>query len=56
MKRHEYEQKKDQEKKDYEIHDIVIDHTDRLCRFVYELMKDLIDKHSNGNIIVIENK
>ena len=39
-----------------EINDVVIVHKDRLCRFGYELIKDLIEKYSNGNIIIIEQK
>jgi predicted site-specific integrase-resolvase len=42
-----------------EIDEIVIVHKDRLCRFGYELIEDLIKKYSNGKITIInkpENK
>jgi len=39
-----------------EINEVVIVHEDRLCRFGYELIKDIIEKYSNGNIIIIERK
>ena len=39
-----------------EINEVVIVHKDRLCRFGYELIEDIIEKYSNGNIIIIEQK
>ena len=36
------------------VNEIVIAHKDRLCRFGYELIEDLINKYSNGNIIILE--
>jgi len=36
------------------INEIVIVHKDRLCRFGYDLIEDLIKKYSNGKIIIIE--
>jgi predicted site-specific integrase-resolvase len=38
------------------INEIVIVYKDRLCRFGYELIEDLIKKYSNGKIIILENK
>ena len=41
------------------IEEVVIVHKDRLCRFGYELIEDLIFKYSNGKITIInevENK
>jgi len=38
------------------INEVVIVHKDRLCRFGYELIEDLIYKYSNGKIIIIEKK
>ena len=35
------------------VNEVVIMHKDRLCRFGYELIEDLIHKYSNGKIIVI---
>jgi predicted site-specific integrase-resolvase len=37
------------------INEVVIVHKDRLCRFGYELVEDIINKYSNGKIIIIEN-
>jgi len=37
------------------VNNIVIVHKDRLCRFGYELVEDIIHKYSNGKIIIIEN-
>ena len=37
------------------INEVVIVHKDRLCRFGYELVEDIIHKYSNGKIIIIEN-
>ena len=37
------------------INEIVIAYKDRLCRFGYELIEDIIKKYSNGKIILIEN-
>lgn len=39
-----------------EINELVVVHKDRLCRFGYELIKDLLEKYSNGIIIIIEKK
>lgn len=36
------------------VNEIVIAHKDRLCRFGYELIEDLINKYSNGKIIILE--
>ena len=45
---------------DYAINDklneLVIVHKDRLCRFGYDLIEDLIKKYSNGKIIIIESE
>ena len=38
------------------INEVVVVHKDRLCRFGYELVEDLIKKYSNGKIIVLESK
>lgn len=35
------------------INEVVIVHRDRLCRFGYELIEDIITKYSNGKIITI---
>jgi len=35
------------------VNDVVIVHKDRLCRFDYDLIEDLIKKYSNGNIVII---
>ena len=37
------------------INEVVIVHKDRLCKFGYELVEDIIHKYSNGKIKVIEN-
>jgi predicted site-specific integrase-resolvase len=37
------------------VNEIVIAHKDRLCRFGYELIEDLINKYSNGKIIILES-
>ena len=39
-----------------EIEEVVVVHKDRLARFGYELVKDLIDKYSKGKIIIIERR
>ena len=36
--------------------EVVVVHKDRLCRFGYELITDLITKYSNGKIIIMESK
>ena len=36
------------------INEVIIVHKDRLCRFGYELIEDLIVKYSNGKIIILE--
>ena len=38
------------------INEIVIAYKDRLCRFGYELIEDIIKKYSNGKITIIEDK
>jgi predicted site-specific integrase-resolvase len=35
------------------VNEVVIVHKDRLCRFGYDLIEDLIQKYSNGKIVVI---
>ena len=35
------------------VNEVVIVHKDRLCRFGYDLIEDLIKKYSNGNIVII---
>ena len=37
------------------VNNVVIVYKDRLCRFGYELVEDIIHKYSNGKIIIIEN-
>jgi len=37
------------------INEVVIAYKDRLCRFGYELIEDIIRKYSNGKIIIVEN-
>jgi putative resolvase len=37
------------------INEVVIAHKDRLCRFGYELVEDIITKYSNGKIIILES-
>ena len=37
------------------INKIVVVHKDRLCRFGYELIEFIVDKYSNGEIIILEN-
>ena len=39
-----------------EINEVVIVYKDRLCRFGYELVEDIIEKYSSGKIIILENK
>ena len=39
-----------------EIEEVVVMHKDRLCRFGYELVEDLIKKYSNGKIIIVSKK
>jgi putative resolvase len=39
-----------------EIEEVVVVHKDRLARFGYELVKDLIDKYSKGKIIIMERR
>jgi len=38
------------------IKELVVVHKDRLCRFGYELIEDLIIKYSNGKITIMEEK
>ena len=35
------------------INEVVIVHRDRLCRFGYELIEDIVKKYSNGKITII---
>lgn len=37
-----------------EIKEVIIVHKDRLCRFGYELIEDIITKYSNGKITILE--
>ena len=39
-----------------EIEEIVVMHKDRLCRFGYDLIEDLIKKYSDGKIIIVNKK
>lgn len=39
-----------------EINEIVVVHKDRLCRYGYELIEDIIKRYSGGKIIIIERK
>ena len=39
-----------------EIEEVIVMHKDRLCRFGYELIEDLIKKYSNGKIIIVTKK
>jgi len=39
-----------------EIEEVVIVHKDRLCRFGYDLIEDIITKYSNGKITILELK
>lgn len=39
-----------------EINEVVIVHKDRLCRFGYDLVEDIITKYSNGHIKIMINK
>lgn len=41
---------------DGRINEVVIIHKDRLARFGYELIKDLIEEYSNGKIIILNQK
>jgi predicted site-specific integrase-resolvase len=38
------------------INEVVIAHKDRLCRYGYELIEDIITKYSNGKIIILNAK
>lgn len=38
------------------VDEVVIVHKDRLCRYGYELIEDIIKKYSNGKITIIEKK
>ena len=38
-----------------EINEVVIVYKDRLCRFGYELVEDIINKYSSGKIIILEH-
>ena len=37
----------------WNINEVVIVHKDRLCRYGYELIEDIITKYSNGKIIIL---
>jgi predicted site-specific integrase-resolvase len=37
-----------------ELKEVVIVHKDRLCRFGYELIEDIIEKYSNGKIVILK--
>ena len=37
------------------VNDVVIVHKDRLCRFGYDLIEDLIKKYSNGKIVIMSS-
>jgi hypothetical protein len=39
-----------------EVEEVVIMYKDRLCRFGYELIEDIIKKYSNGKIIIVNKK
>jgi predicted site-specific integrase-resolvase len=39
-----------------EVEEVIIVHKDRLCRFGYELIEDIITKYSNGKITILESK
>jgi predicted site-specific integrase-resolvase len=39
-----------------DVDEVVVVHKDRLCRFGYELIEDIITKYSNGKITIIETK
>jgi predicted site-specific integrase-resolvase len=34
----------------------VVTHRDRLCRFGFELIEGIVTDHSNGKIVVLDNK
>ena len=38
------------------INELVVAYKDRLTRFGFELIEDLIKKYSNGKIIILNNK
>ena len=38
------------------IKEIVVTYKDRLCRFGFELIEDIVEKHSNGRIVVLNKK
>ena len=37
-----------------DINEVVVVHKDRLCRFGFDLIEDIITKYSNGKITIIE--
>lgn len=39
-----------------DVEEVVVVHKDRLCRYGYELIEDIITKYSNGKITVISNQ
>jgi len=41
---------------DGKINEVIIVHKDRLCRFGYKLIEDLIKKYSQGKIIILKKK
>lgn len=38
------------------VNDVVVVHKDRLCRFGFELVEDIIKKYSNGKITIMETQ
>lgn len=38
------------------IEEIVVTHKDRLCRFGFELIEGIVKEHSNGKIVVLDQK
>ena len=38
-----------------EVKEVIIVHKDRLCRYGYELIENIIEKYSNGKIIILDN-
>jgi putative resolvase len=37
-----------------DLNEVVVVHKDRLCRFGFDLIEDIISKYSNGKITIIE--
>lgn len=38
------------------IREVVVAHKDRLCRFGFEFFKSIIEKYSNGQLVVLDNE